>query len=603
MAEERDIKYVNRDFSDFKNQLVEYVKNYFPDTYNDFSATSPGMMFIEVASYVGDILSFYQDTQLQETYLTYAKNPKNLFNLAYMMGYKPKVTSVSEASILATQILDADANYNPDWSQAAYVSSSAILRSTDSTQTYFFTDNAIDFSFSSSYDPTNVVISTLDNSGRPAQYLISKEVKAYSGEIKTTTLSIDTVEKFKTFTIEDANIVGVLDIVDEDGNKWYEVPFLGQDTVFVDRENTSSDAGSVKYSLTLQKAPRRFVTRLQSNGNLQVQFGSGTNTSDDSEIVPDPTTIGNGTNANPLTRNKLDFAYDPSNFLYTKAYGVAPTSNLTVRYVVGGGVSANVPAGTISQKVSVSGINASQVEFTNNVPASGGRSGDTVDELRENSLRAFNEQNRAVTLQDYTVRALSLPAKYGSIAKAYVTQDQLTNSNTDTNTVLDNNPLALSLYVLAYDGNGKLKAATSTLKSNLKTYLSEYSLISDSINIKDAFIVNVGINYEVIIRPDYSGRDVLLNCNLKLQELLKTSRRSINQPLNLSELYKELDKVKGVQTVQNISVVNLNGGNYSVYAYDIKGATRNNVVFPSFDPCIFEVKFPELDIKGRVTTL
>ena len=603
MAEERDIKYVNRDFSDFRNQLVEYVKNYFPDTYNDFSATSPGMMFIEMASYVGDILSFYQDTQLQETYLTYAKNPKNLFNLAYMMGYKPKVTSVSEAVITATQLIDADVNYNPDWSQAAYVSSSAILRSTDSTQTYFFTENAIDFSFSSSYDPTNVIISQLDGSGRPAQYSLTKTTKAYSGEIKSTTFSIDTVEKFKTFTIEDNNIVGILDIVDEDGNKWYEVPFLGQDTVFVDTQNSNSDSNVVQYALTLQKAPRRFVTRLQSNGNLQVQFGSGTNSSDDSVLVPDPTNIGNGSNSNPLTRNKLDFAYDPSNFLYTKAYGVAPTSNLTVRYVVGGGIAANVPAGTISQKVNVAGINTATVQFINNQPAYGGRSGDTVEELRENSLRAFNEQNRAVTLQDYTIRALSIPTKYGSIAKAYVTQDQLTNSNLDTETLLDNNPLALSLYVLAYDGSGKLTTATSTLKNNLKTYLSEYALVSDSVNIKDAFIVNVGINYEIIIRPDYSGRDVLLNCNLKLQELLKTTRRTINQPLNLSELYKELDKVKGVQTVQNISVVNLQGGNYSVYGYDIKGATRNNVVFPSFDPCIFEVKYPEVDIKGRVTTL
>ena len=599
MAEEREIKYINRDFTDFRSQLVEYAKNYFPDTYNDFSATSPGMMFIEMASYVGDILSFYQDSQLQETYLTYAKNPKNLFNLAYMMGYKPKVTGVSEATLTVTQTVSADSNYNPDWSQAAFISSSAVIRSSDASQTDFLTDNSIDFSFSSSYDPTNVVIASLANN-KPATYRLTKNVRAYSGEIKSTVLSTDTIEKFKTFILTDSNIIGILDITDADGNKWYEVPFLGQDTIFSDERNTSGDQDQSPYVLTVQKAPRRFVTRLQSNGNLQIQFGAGTNSSDDSIILPDPTNVGNGTIAGV---SKLDHAFDPSNFLNSKAYGLAPTSDLTVKYLVGGGVIANVPANTINQKVTVSGFNTNTVTFNNADPAYGGRSGDTVEELRENSLRAFNEQNRAVTLQDYTVRALSLPPKYGSIAKAYVTQDQRTNTNRDPRSLVDSNPLALSLYILSYDNQGKLTSSNSTLKRNLKEYLSEYALVTDSINIKDAFVVNIGIDYEVIVRPDYSGRDVLLNCNLKLQEMFKISKRTINQPINISDIYRELDKVKGVQTVQKVQIKNLQGGNYSQFGYDIKGATRNNVVFPSYDPCIFEVKYPGEDIRGRVTTL
>lgn len=600
MAEEREITYINRDFTDFRNQLVEYAKNYFPETYNDFSATSPGMMFIEMASYVGDILSFYQDSQLQETYLTYAKNPKNLFNLAYMMGYRPKLTSVAETELTVTQIIPADSNYNPDWSQAAFVSASSILQSTDSSQTQFVLDESVNFGFSSSYNPTSVVIESLDNNSRPAQYRLTKKVKAYSGTIKTTTLLGGSVEKFKTYTITDSNIVGVLDIVDADGNKWYEVPFLGQDTIFVDEANTGADSAQSPYVLTVQKVPRRYTTRLKSNGSIEIQFGAGTNTSDDSIILPDPSNVGNGTSVGV---SRLDYAFDPSNFLQSKAYGLAPTSDLTVRYIVGGGVSANVPANSITHKYSVDGINVSSVSFVNLQPAYGGRTGDTPEELRENSLRAFSEQGRAVTLQDYTVRALSLPAKYGSIAKAYVTQDQSTNSNTNTSSLLDSNPLALSLYVLAYDANGKLTAANSTLKTNLKKYLSEYALITDSINIKDAFVININVNYEIIVRPDYSGRDVLLNCNLKLQELFKTSKRSINQPINLSDIYRELDKVKGVQTVQKVYIENLQGGDYSQYGYDIKGATRNNIVYPSYDPCIFEVKYPAKDIKGRVTTL
>ena len=600
MAEERDITYINRDFSDFKSQLVEYAKNYFPDTYNDFSATSPGMMFIEMASYVGDILAFYQDSQLQETYLTYAKNPKNLFNLAYMMGYRPKLTSVSEVELYISQLLPADSNYNPDWSQAAFISASSIVQSTDNTQTQFILNDSVNFNVSSSYDTTDVIIDSLDSNNRPTQYTIVKKAKAYSGQIKTTTLTAGGVDKFKTYTITDNNIIGVLDIVDADGNKWYEVPFLGQDTVYKEETNNNSDSNLAPYNLTVQKAPRRFITRLQSNGSINIQFGAGTNSTDDSELLPDPTNVGNGTSVGV---SKLDYAFDPSNFLQSKAYGLAPTTDLTVRYIVGGGVSANVPANTITYQYSVSGTNLTNISFNNPKPAYGGRSGDTVEELRENSLKAFSEQGRAVTLQDYTVRALSLPAKYGSIAKAFVVQDQLTNSNLDKDTLLSNNPLALSLYVLAYDSKGKLTTSTPTLKNNLKNYLSEYALITDSINIKDAFVVNIGIDYEIIVRPDYSGRDVLLGCNLKIQEMFKTSKRSINQPINISDIYRELDKVKGVQTVQKISIKNLQGGNYSQFGYDIKGATRNNVIFPSYDPCIFELKYPAEDIRGRVTTL
>jgi len=404
MAENRDIKYINKDFTDFRTQLIEHAKNYFPDTYNDFSVSSPGMMFIEMASYVGDVLSFYQDTQLQETFLTHAKDPKNLFNLAYSMGYTPKVTGVSEVELTLEQLIGVDGSYNPDWSSAATIDANATFKSTDASQTTFFLDKPVDFTYSSSFDKTEVTINDLDVSDNPSQYKITKKAKAFSSEIKTETFTIGTIEKFKTITITDTNIVGILDITDADGNVWYEVPFLGQDTVYSDSSNTNSDSNLAPYVLTVRKVPRRFVTRFLSNGNLQVQFGAGTLSSDDSEILPDATNVGNATNQGI---SRLTYAYDPSNFLYSKAYGTAPTSDLTVRYLKGGGVSANVPANTVTTVVTISGNNTGTVTVNNEKPAEGGRDGDSVDELRENSLRSFNEQGRAVTLQDYTVRALA----------------------------------------------------------------------------------------------------------------------------------------------------------------------------------------------------
>jgi hypothetical protein len=243
------------------------------------------------------------------------------------------------------------------------------------------------------------------------------------------------------------------------------------------------------------------------------------------------------------------------------------------------------------------------LQFNNPEAASGGRDGDSIDELRENSLRAFNEQGRAVTLQDYTVRALSLPSSYGSIAKVHIVQDQLTNTNSATDNIVDSNPLSLSLYALAYDSNKNLVAPSKTLKTNLKTYLAHYMLLTDAINIQDAFVVNIGVTFDIIAKPNYPGRDVLLACTNRLKEYFAITKWNINQPINLSSIYTLLDQEPGVQTVQKIEIENKVGGDYSQYAYDIKGATRTNVVYPSYDPMIFEVKFPDTDIKGRITTL
>jgi hypothetical protein len=295
--------------------------------------------------------------------------------------------------------------------------------------------------------------------------------------------------------------------------------------------------------------------------------------------------------------------------MFTGTYGLAPANTaLQIRYLVGGGVEANVPSDTITtilnatRTATVSGYE-NTLAFNNPVAAVGGKDGDTSDELRENSLKAYSEQLRAVTREDYIVRTLSLPSKFGSVAKAYIVQDQLSSTKSTTDAIIDSNPLSLSLYVLAYDSNKKLVTASNTLRTNLKTYLSQYRMLTDAINIKDAFVVNIGVKYDILILPNYTGRDVLLACTQALQDYFKVEKWSINQPVNLSALYTLLDRVKGVQTVQNIEIENKVGGLYSQYAYDIKGATKNNIVYPSYDPCIFEVKYPDTDIIGRVTSL
>ena len=608
MAEERDIKYINKSFSDFKTQLMEYAKNYFPDAYNDFSPTSPGMMFIEMASYVGDVMSFYQDTQLQETFLQHAKNPANLYSLAYMMGYKPKVTSASSVEMTVSQNVTATGlNYKPNWDQALKVQESSVLSATTSNNPTFLTSKPVDFKFSSSYDPTEVQIYSLDENGKPAEYTLTKKVKAYSGTIKSTSKTYTTAEKFATVKVDDTNIIRILDIIDSDGKEWTEVPFLGQDTIFQEVSNTATDSNLAPTLLRLKKVPRRFVTRFTSKGILEIQFGSGIAGSDERDFLPDPFRMQNSIDAGQNSTNELYRSYDPSNFLFTSAYGSAPSeTTLTIRYLTGGGVEANVPANSITNIVSApaeafsDNTSANTLAFNNTKAAAGGKDGDSTEELRQNSLRSFSEQQRTVTLQDYAIRSLSLPPRFGSIAKVYATQ---TSGDTQKDGLLSTNPLAISLYTLALDNNGKLVNTPYSLKENLKTYLSQFMMIADGVNILDAFIVNIGINFEVVTLPAASSRDVLLACTVKLKEYFNTNRWSINQPINLSPIYTLLDGVKGIQTVEAIEVINKTGGNYSEFGYDVRGATKSNVVYPSLDPCIFELKFPDVDIQGRVTTL
>lgn len=601
---DRDIKYINRDFGDFKEQLIEFSKNYFPDTYNDFTVASPGMMFMEMAAYVGDVLSFYQDIQLQETFLQYAKDPANLYSLAYMMGYRPRVTNVSEVDLTVTQRVAATgSNYEPNWNQALRIPERVELIASVGTNTSFITQDVVDFRFSGSYSPTEVVLYSVDELGKPLEYQLKKTVRAISGEIKTVTRSIGSVEKFLTLEISDENIVGILDIVDSDLNTWVEVPCLGQDTVFVE-ENNGTGIGNVPFILGLKKVPRRFVTRFTSKGTLQVQFGAGVTDQNEDIYLPNPINTEAGTQRDV---SKYDVAYDPSNFLFSNSYGMSPSNTvLTIRYIVGGGVQANVPANSILATglsvyaTATDNTYRDTLEIYNEVAARGGRDGDTIEELRQNAMRAYAEQKRVVSLEDYKIRALSLPSKFGTIAKAFAVREYAFNAPSSD---LTTSPFSISLYVLGLNGEGKLTQANSIVKNNLKTYLSQYIMVTDAVDIKDAYIVNIGVKFEVITLPNYTPRDVLLQCNLKLQEYFNIRRWSIGEPINIASIYTLLDRVKGVQTVKKITVVNKTGEGYSEYAYDVEGAIRDNILYPSYDPCIFEVRYPEIDIEGRVTTL
>ena len=618
MAIKRDIKYLNKDFSTLRTSLIDYAKTYFPTTYNDFSPSSPGMMFMEMAAYVGDVMSFYLDNQIQETYLQYARQTDNLFELAYMFGYKPNVTGVATTTIDFYQQVPSKLSgsvFIPDFDYALLIGENSIATSTTSNPTRFLVQDSIDFSVSSSQDPTEVTIFQTAGSD-PVSYLLKKSRQAISATINTVTYTFTTPVQFDTRILSAEDIVGILDVVDSDGNNWYEVDYLAQDTIYTGIKNTNPNdpnrsTGNIDtpYILQLEQVQRRFATRFVDSGSLQIQFGAGTATDTDENIIPNTNNVGLGL---PFEQSKLTTAYSPTNFIFTKTYGIAPSNTaLTVRYLTGGGVQANVPSNTLTSlsgninflnsNLDANTANTYRASLAINNPAAavGGQDGDSIEELRQNTLANYQSQLRNVTQDDYLVRALSMPARYGVVSKAYIEQTKVANLG------IGETPTTLDLYVLTYDVNQHLVNASTALKENLSTYLSQYRVIGDSVRIKDGFVINIGVNFEVVVAPNYNSNEVILAALAAVKDYFLISKWQINQPILLKDLYLLIDNVDGVQTVQNVEIVNLTGEalGYSNYAYDTKGATINNVVYPSIDPMIFEVKYPDVDIKGRVVSL
>jgi hypothetical protein len=616
---ERDIRYIDRDFNTIRSSLIQYSKTYFPNTYNDFTETSTGMLFMEMAAYVGDVLSFYLDNQIQETFIQKARQTTNLYALAYSLGYVPKVTTVATSAISFYQQVPAILSgsvYVPDFNYSLIIpENTQITSNTNSTQKFLIED-AIDFSASSSLDPTEVSVYQISGVN-PTYYLLKKNRKAISATVTSETFTFTNAIKFDTRTIRAANIVGVLDVIDTDGNTWYEVPNLAQENVFNSIRNTNTNDPNysvdteVPYILELKTVQRRFATRFIDSGSLQLQFGAGSTRSTTEEIIPNPDNVGLGL---PFERTKLTTAFSPVNFVFTNTYGIAPyNTTLTVRYLTGGGAAANVEAGSLTQvddsnivfinpnlaNTTLANQIFNSVASNNVIAADGGMDGDTVEEIRQNSLGNFQNQLRTVTTQDYLVRALSMPANLGVIAKAHAQPQKIGDYQAGEL------PTVLDLYILSYNINKKLRTTSALLKRNLQTYLSEYRMINDSINIKDAYIINIGVNFDIIVAPNFNNSETITRCIDSLTNYFDIDKWQVNEPIILKNLYILLDKVKGVQTVKNVEVVNLTGTSlgYSDFAYDVSGATVNEVVYPSIDPMVFELKYPNQDILGRVVPL
>lgn len=622
----KKVKYTSRDFGSLRDDLISFAESYFPAVYRDFNEASPGMLFMEMSAYVGDVLSYYTDVQFKESLLLEAEEKPNILAIAQSRGYTPKLTTPATVRLDFYQIVPAigsGENNKPDMRYAMIIDVNAVVGTGLNSNVNFITNEYVDFSYSSSISPIEISVYEVDPSTNEATfYLIRKSTIASSGRIRSTRFSFGNVIPYNSIKLNDSKIIEVIDAVDSEGDTWYHVPYLAQDTVIESVRNIKRNDkelfiynDNTPYLLKLRKVAKRFTTRILSDDTTLIQFGPGVSGMSDEQITPDPSLY--GTILSPFS-NVIDQSIDPSNFLYTRNYGISPSNTeLTFRYRVGGGLNDNVPQNTLTTLISrnillnESGLDSSllsivkQSLFVNNPePAIGGKDAETLNEIKTNALASYASQNRAVTKEDYISRVYSMPTRFGSVAKAYLVQDdQLSiDSNSDDLILSKVNQNALNLYVLGYDKDQKLINTNVATKTNIINYLSSFRILTDAINIRDAFVINVGINFEITPQPEFNGYEVISSCIVALSDFFDIKKWQINQPIVVSEIYNLLDRVDGVQTVVNVEFVNLNDSTqgYSSNIYDLSYAERNGIIYPSLDPSIFEIKFPEVDIKGRI---
>ena len=632
----KEVKYLNKNFRDFKADLITFTKQYYPSTWTDFNESNPGMIMLELAAYVGDVLSFYIDNQFKENLLAYAEEEKNIINIAQAFGYKPKTIIPAVTEVLISQIVPAkgpDDGFVPDSTYMLRIDRNSTFSTTGENIVSFRSLEFVDFADSTNRSIQPYQIS--DDTLQITTYLITKTVKVMAGQLRTQSFSFGDPSKFSTIVLGDNNVNSVSKVFDSEGNLWYEVEYLAQDTIIDDKEvvytNSESESTNPSYTIKFRTVPRRFVTRLNNEKQLQILFGSGQGNVSEDIVSLDARQVAN----EDYTTNLASVSLDNTDFLNTDSFGLSPANTtLTVEYSVGGGIETNVASGTITEVGVLNIVNdttefnsdelalfndiKSTVSVFNAMPATGGLDGETVEEIRQRALSFLNAQNRVVTREDYESRVLAMPAKFGAVAKVFAVSDNqqnkiqalppninLQDQDVDTNRVyVEDNPKpnAINLYMLGYNQSGKLTTLNSLVKKNVQSYLSKYRMLTDQVNILDSFIVNIGVSFDITVYKGYNLQDVLAICLDEIRAYFNVRKWQINQPVKLSDLRVLVVAQEGVQSVNNLEITNKyffkDGRDYQNYRYDIAEAIVDDVLYPSLDPCIFEIRYPETDIVG-----
>ena len=630
-----NVNYTSKDFSTIKADLIEYTKSYFPNTYKDFNETSPGMMLIELSSYVGDVLSYYIDYNYKENILSTATEKRNVRRLAEFLGYKTANKTASIAKLKVTTNIGVDSNGNPDYSDApSSIGTGLQIKSNVDSELIFETTGEVDFTVSGSPDTPSISAPDLDANGEASSYTLTRYVRAISGETKSKSFTVTSPTKFLELNLGVNNVVEILDVTDSSGQKWYEVDYLAQQRILKEKHysddstrTTGYNQGegisdnsliSIPYVMDYINTNKKFVQKFdQDSDSTKLMFGNGLyrynqtgsrQTSIFSAVEQTGLSL-NGTSFSSInaTLNEL-IASNNLNLGETPANTI-----MTVRYRVGGGNASNAQVGEITDVQNApAGVT---ITVTNDEPSSGGTDGQTVDEIKQNASAFFSTQLRCVTREDYQSRILSMPAKFGNIAKTYV--ERLDDTG------------GLIVSTLSYNQNRELVSTSQLILQNLRTYIDKFRLINDQLDfgytindtIFSGYHINFGVKFQVNSDRRINSTQVKLDVIDVIKDFFKIDKMQFRQSINLNDLQYNILGLEGVIGIKELRLfqrgndigvnrnlvyyradgtLSNNGESGYGFEYNFQNALVDGVIRPSVTPAVFELKNSNKDIYGKV---
>lgn len=589
-----DVNYLSKDFDSIKSDLIDYLRRYFPDDYQDFNEASGGMAILELLAYLGDAMSFYIDRQVNEGFIERALEGKNVFSLAQNLGYQPKFSRPAVVNLSISAIFDNTTSAN---SVFTLKKGSKVVTNFEPAVQF---ETLVDADFSR---PDHRVTDRIN--ATQTRYSITS-VSAIAGSTRTFSYRAGDAQPFLKLTMPDTEITEIVSITSSDGKEYFHVDNLAQGSVFTGNVNTDSSSSDASYVLQYKKIPYRFTTNVSSDGTTSIVFGSGTTDLEDSEIIPNPEDYVLPPSLRGAPSGFAPAVVNSANFLKTKGLGYAPRDvNIDIKYRFGGGTDTNVGPRTLKKFssriisfnnpnfLSVSSTQASTILeslIVENVEqATGGSNAEGRIAIKQNALQFFNSQNRAVTLQDYQVRVLSMPPEFGSVFRSYARKDP-------------NNALGVELITLARNASGFLIPTTGVIKNNIETYIQRFKSFSDTVKISDGKICNIGVDFTIVPMPDANANDTLVECFLALKRIFIAENTNFGSTLVIPNYIVRLQALEKVRSVVNFKFINKSVNEdtreYSSFALDIQANTKNGILSFPEDVC-WELKYPNFDIVGR----
>lgn len=596
LVKTRQLKILQKDFDGWKEAFNKYLKSYYGDIYKDFTEASSGQALVELFAFIGDVLSYDLDYNFKELlFIQQSKEIKNVVNIAKnMYGYKVLGPSSAVGELdLYIEIPALNGEIDTQYA-TTILRNSSFIKSSDGVS-YLISDDC-DFSKNTDSNPYQKTVSEVDSNGAVTYFALKKTIDGRAGRIKETTfdLSDASYESFRKLVLPDENVVEIDSVTDSEGNIWYEVNYLAQDTVFVLEENTNSDSSSVSFVLKLKAAPKRFVREYDIETGLTIiRFGSGDAKHSNSDIVPNIDDL-----ALPIygKKNFASISIDPVNYLKSNTLGLTPYgTNIIVRYIVCDGAKSNAAAneidtvGDIKWSIATTGLEndklervINSIEVNNSEKWIGGGDIPNIETIKEYAIAEKGTQDRIVTDIDLLIRLYSMPQSLGNVFRL-------------STKFSDYNSLVREIYVLSKDSSDNLTTATSTLKQNIKNYSKYYRITPESFEIWDGKIINITLDYKIIVEPGQNKFEILANCNNELKEYFNINKWQMGQSIVLSQIESLLQEINGVYAISDIEIDNTL--QYGGWRYNIKENTEDKVIFcPIYG--MFEIRDLNSNIKG-----